>query len=88
VRPLHDSVALLRAVAGMYRPDNGDKQIDRAVNAVQSLVVAQSGGRWLAVLFQNTPAAFHGRPELGEALTKELQSALDSGQAQWNGTPG
>jgi hypothetical protein len=25
-------------------------------------------------LFQNTPAAFHGRPELVQALTEELQN--------------
>jgi hypothetical protein len=29
-----------------------------------------------ADLSQNTPAQFHGRPELAEALTRELQELL------------
>jgi hypothetical protein len=30
------------------------------------------------VLFQNTPAQFHGRPELVDAMTRELQAVADS----------
>jgi hypothetical protein len=30
------------------------------------------------VLFQNTPAQFHGRPELVEEMTRELQAVADS----------
>lgn len=29
-----------------------------------------------AALFQNTPAQFHGRPELAESLTAELRELL------------
>jgi hypothetical protein len=51
----------------------GQTQVNPAVNAVQSLVVQQEGSRWRIHLFQNTPAAFHGRPEAAAALTSELQ---------------
>jgi uncharacterized protein (TIGR02246 family) len=73
VRPLGDDVLLLRAVAGMIPP--GKSEIYPAVNAVQTLVVFRSADRWSIALFQNTPAAFHGRPELVEQLTAELQAA-------------
>jgi uncharacterized protein (TIGR02246 family) len=82
VRSIGDSVAILRGVAGMYWRDEQKKKIDAKLNAVQSLVVEKSRGQWRAALFQNTPAVFHGRPELSEALTKELQSALDSAHEQ------
>jgi len=71
VRFLSPSVALLRAVVGMVPP--GQSDINPAVNAVQTLVAAKQQGQWRIALLQNTPAAFHGRPELGEQLTKELQ---------------
>nr|WP_263596933.1 hypothetical protein [Metabacillus idriensis] len=32
--------------------------------------------KWLIQLFQNTPAKFHGRPELNEQMTKELNQLL------------
>ena len=31
---------------------------------------------WRVVLLQTTPAAFHGRPDLAEALTRELRQLL------------
>ena len=33
-------------------------------------------GRWRIILFQNTPAQFHGRPELAQQLTDELRELL------------
>jgi hypothetical protein len=51
------------------------------VNAIQTLVAARRDGRWRVELFQNTPAAFHGRPEASEALTAELRGALSRGPA-------
>jgi hypothetical protein len=30
------------------------------------------------VLFQNTPAQFHGRPELVEDMTRDLQAVADA----------
>ena len=81
VQFLGSSAALLRAVAGMV-PRGGDA-LNPAVNAIQSLIVAKEkhwpGAR--IVLFQNTPAAFHGRPELAEQLTAELTAVLRSGSA-------
>ena len=74
VRLLSSDVALLRAVAGMVPP--GQSDINPAVNAVQSLIAAKEQGRWRIALFHNTPAAFHGRPELSEQLTEELRQAL------------
>jgi uncharacterized protein (TIGR02246 family) len=74
LRLLSPDVALLRAVAGMVPP--GQSDINPAVNAVQSLIAAKEQGRWRIALFHNTPAAFHGRPELSEQLTEELRQAL------------
>ena len=31
---------------------------------------------WRIALYQNTPAQFHGRPELSRALTEELRQLL------------
>ena len=74
IRLLRKDVALLRAVAGMVQ--KGEKEIDPAVNTIQSLVAVKDNGMWLISLFQNTPAQFHGRPELSEALTGELQQEV------------
>jgi uncharacterized protein (TIGR02246 family) len=74
VRLLGSSVGLLRAVAGMVPPGQTDLRPD--VNVVQSLVAVQRAGRWQIALYQNTPAAFHGRPEATRALTDELRELL------------
>ena len=74
VRQLAPDVALLRAVVGMVPP--GQSDLNPNVNAIQSLVAARHGGRWLIALFQNTPAQFHGRPELAQQLTAELRQLL------------
>jgi len=70
VRLLHTEVALLRAIVGMMPPDK--KDINPSTNAIQSLIVSIQGNKWKISLFQNTPAQFHGRPELVEQMTKEL----------------
>ncbi len=74
VRFLARDVALLRAVAGMVPP--GQSDINPAVNTIQSLVAVKQDGRWLITLYQNTPAQFHGRPELAQRLTEELRKLL------------
>jgi uncharacterized protein (TIGR02246 family) len=79
VRLLAPEVGLLRAAVGMVPP--GQTELNPAVNAIQTLVAARRGGRWRVELFQNTPAAFHGRPEATEALTAELRGALSRGPA-------
>jgi hypothetical protein len=53
--------------------------LNPAANAVQTMVAERDGGGWRIVLFQNTPAQFHGRPELAERLTAELQRVVESG---------
>ncbi len=74
VRFLAPGVAILRGVAGMV--PRGHSDINPALNVVQSLIATKEQDRWRLALFQNTPAAFHGRPELSEQLTAELRQAL------------
>lgn len=72
-RLLAPDVALLRAVAGVVPA--GQSEIAPALNAVQTLVAVKREGQWSIILFQNTPAQFHGRPDLAERLTEELRQA-------------
>lgn len=74
VRFLDPTVAVIRAVAGMVPP--GQTEINAATNAIQTLIAVKQDGGWRIALFQNTPAAFHGRPELAQQLTAELQQAV------------
>jgi uncharacterized protein (TIGR02246 family) len=68
---LAPNVALLRAVVGMIPPGATDLKPER--NAHQTLLARKHGDKWCVVLFQNTPAAYDGRPQLVQALTEELQ---------------
>jgi hypothetical protein len=54
----------------------GKKELSSATNAIQSLVAIKRNDIWKISLFQNTPAQFHGRPELVDAMTKELSKLL------------
>src|SRR6185312_10181868 len=74
VKFLNSKVALLRAIVGMVPPGKND--INPATNAIQSLIAVKQNNNWKISLFQNTPAQFHGRPELVEAMTKELSELL------------
>jgi uncharacterized protein (TIGR02246 family) len=74
IRLLDSGAALLRAVAGMVPP--GQTDLNSAANAVQSLVAVFVAGAPRIALFHNTPAAFHGRPELAARLTEELKAAV------------
>lgn len=74
VRAVTGEVVALSAVAGMVPPNKTD--INPEVNAVQTMVAARRGSDWHVALFQNTPAAFHGRPDEAKALTEELRDAL------------
>ncbi|MDB5075864.1 MAG: hypothetical protein JWO42_2043 [Chloroflexi bacterium] len=73
VRLLSPEVAVLRAVAGMVPA--GQSDLNPKLNTMQTLVAARRDGTWQIVLFQNTPAQFHGRPELVEQMTEELRQA-------------
>jgi uncharacterized protein (TIGR02246 family) len=77
VRALGPTVTLVRAVAGMIPP--GKSVIDAEKNAIQSLLIVDSGQGAQIALFQNTPAAFDGRPELRDSLTKELSDVARAG---------
>ena len=77
-RELGPDVVLLRAIAGMVPP--GRKELNPALNAVQTVVAEQTEDGWAVVLFQNTPAQYHGRPEVVEGQRLELQSVLLSGE--------
>jgi uncharacterized protein (TIGR02246 family) len=74
IRFLAPDVAVLRAVSGMVPPGGSD--INPAVNTIQSLVAVKVDNQWRIALYQNTPAAFHGRPDLTESLTNELRQLL------------
>lgn len=74
VRLITNDVTLLRANAGMVPPGKDD--LNPELNAVQSIVAARKGGKWDIALFQNTPAAFHEKPDLSKKLTEELRAIL------------
>jgi len=74
IRPLGTDAAILHAIAGMIPP--GKTDIEPAVNAHQTLVAVKKDNDWQIELFQNTPAQFHGRPELVEQMTEELRELI------------
>lgn len=82
VRPLAPGVALLRAIVGMVPPGRTD--LNPAVNAIQALVAVERVDGWRIALYQNTPAQFHGRPDLAEQLTEELRQEFRKSQLQAN----
>jgi hypothetical protein len=59
----------------------GASDINPAVNAIQSLVAVKLAPGWRIALFHNTPAAFHGRPDLAETLTEENRAELRNRRA-------
>jgi uncharacterized protein (TIGR02246 family) len=76
VRPLGPQAMILRAIAGLVPA--GQTAINPEANSHQTVVAEEQQGRWRIVLFQNTPAQFHGRPQLVEEMTRELQAVADS----------
>lgn len=70
LRELAPGVAVLRAVAGMV--PRGSSELSPGANAVQVLVAVRDEA-WRVASFQNTPAAYHGRPEAVQRLTEELR---------------
>jgi uncharacterized protein (TIGR02246 family) len=74
VRFLSPEVAILRAVAGMMPP--GESDLDPKLNTHHTIVAVKREGKWRIALYQNTPAQFHGRPELVQKLTEELRQLL------------
>jgi uncharacterized protein (TIGR02246 family) len=76
LRAVGSSGMVLRAIAGLVPP--GKSTVNPETNSHQTIVAEQRDGRWQVVLFQNTAARFHGRPELVEEMTRELQAVADS----------
>jgi uncharacterized protein (TIGR02246 family) len=74
VGSLGPAASMLRASAGMIPP--GSSHLDPSLNARQTVIATQRDGRWEIVLFQNTAAQFHGRPDLAERFTDELLGVL------------
>lgn len=71
---LSQDIAILRAIAGMVPP--GQSDINPSVNTHHTLVIQEINAEWKIKLYQNTPAQFHGRPELVEQMTAELTKLL------------
>lgn len=74
VRQLGTHTVLLRAIVGMLPP--GADRLKPDVNTVQTVVAVREGDSWRVALLQNTPAQYHGRPELVEQHTEELQALV------------
>jgi methyltransferase (TIGR00027 family)/uncharacterized protein (TIGR02246 family) len=85
VRTLAPKVSLVRAVSGMV--PEGRHGLNPALNTIHTLVAVEGGNVWRAAMFQSTPAAFHGRPDLAQALTAELRELAAQPQAA-AGMPG
>lgn len=71
-------VGVLHAVVGMV--PRGQTELKPDVNAIQTMVAVKASEKWLITLFQNTPAAFHGRPDLSQQLTGELREVMRASQ--------
>jgi len=74
VRTIHPDVLMLRAATGLM--PRGMADINPALNAIQSVVFKRTGKAWPIMLFQNTPAAWHGRDDERKALTEELRAEI------------
>jgi len=55
----------------------GQSDLNPKVNTHHTLMAVRIEGEWRIELFQNTPAQFHGRPELVEQMTEELRQMLE-----------
>jgi len=78
-RPLGGDCVLVRAIVGMIPP--GAERLKPETNALQTLIAQRGADGWRIALFQNTPAQYHGRPELVEAHTAELEPLATAGTA-------
>ena len=58
----------------------GGMELNPAANAVQSVLFTLDSEAPQILFFQNTPAAYHGRPRLVQELTAELNEVFKSGK--------
>ncbi len=72
---INADTAVVRGIVGMPSLTTGT--INPVLNSIQSLTAHWRDGAWHVAIFQNTPAQFHGRPELVAEMTRELQEVLD-----------
>lgn len=75
IRQLSPEIAILRSIAGMIPP--GQTKINPNVNTLHTVVAVKQEGEWKITLYQNTPTQFHGRPELVQQMTEELQELVE-----------
>jgi len=75
IKSLDNDVCLVRAHVGMLPP--GKTTVDSTKDAIQVMIAKEDNDAWKIILFQNTPAQYHGRPEALEKLTHELQETAD-----------
>jgi uncharacterized protein (TIGR02246 family) len=73
-------VAFLRAHVGMVPP--AASELEPATNAIQTLLAVKGGGELQIQLFQNTPAAFHGRRDAARRFTADLAEVLEHYRSQ------
>jgi uncharacterized protein (TIGR02246 family) len=76
LRKLGQHAMILRAIAGLVPA--GQTAIRPETNSHQTVVAEGRDGQWRIVLLQTTPAQFHGRPDLVEEMTRELQAIADA----------
>jgi uncharacterized protein (TIGR02246 family) len=74
VRFMTPTAAVLRAIGGVI--PLGTSDINPALNTIQTVIAAKEDDTWRIALYQNTPAQFHGRPDLVEQLSEELRKLL------------
>jgi uncharacterized protein (TIGR02246 family) len=77
IRHLGPGAVLIRSIAGMRPP--GGTGLNPEANVVQTLIAELRLPGWRVVLFQNTPAQYHGRPEAVAAHTSELEQQAPDG---------
>jgi uncharacterized protein (TIGR02246 family) len=78
VVPITSDAFLLRARAGMLKPKQKEPSSD--TTAIQSLIAVKESDLYRIALYQNTPAAFHGRPQLVQEMTDDLRKIHASGR--------
>lgn len=75
VKEIGDNTMLLHALVGMVTPNSS--KVDPGKNAVQIMIAQFKNNTGRIILFQNTPAQYHGRPEALHELTQSLQQLAD-----------
>lgn len=71
---LSEDAVMVRAIAGMIPV--GKTELSPELNTHHTVIAVRVEDKWFIKLFQNTPAQFHGRPELLDQMTEELRALL------------